>query len=79
MSPLRVDGQRGHDEVGVLRHELSDQTGPLLLPRHVVPLDGPVVPLQADKQAVREIAGDAQVMEEIDAVAAATKTATNWS
>ena len=63
----------------MLRHELADQPGPLLLPRHVVPLDRPVVTLQADEQRVGEVAGDAQMMKEIDTIATTTETSTNWS
>ena len=62
----------------MLGHKLANQAGPLLLPRLVVPLDGPVVPLQADEQAVGEVAGDAQVVKKIYTVATTAKTSSYW-
>ena len=62
----------------MLGHKLANQAGPLLLPRLVVPLDGPIVPLQADEQAVGEVACDAKVVKKIYTVATTTKTSSNW-
>ena len=62
----------------MLGHKLANQAGPLLLPRLVVPLDGAVVPLQADEQAVGEVAGDAKVVKKIYTVATTAKTSSNW-
>ena len=62
----------------MLRYKLANQPRPLLLPCLVVPLDGPVVPLQADEQAVGEVAGDAQVVKKIYTIATAAKTSSYW-
>ena len=71
LSPLGVDGQGGHDEVGLLLHQPPDHAGPLLLAAGVVPLQGAVV-AERQRQRVREIAGVGQVFEEVDAVTSAT-------
>ena len=89
LGSLRVDGEGRHDEVGPLPDQLPYQPCPLLytdndhvwcslwsshlLPRVVVPLEAAVVALEADVKAVGEVAGPAQLLQEVHAVAPAAE------
>lgn len=71
LRPLRVDGERRHDEVGLLLHELADQPRPLLPAGRVVALQHAVLLVEGQEERVREVALPGQLVEEVDAVARA--------
>ena len=51
-------------------------TCPLLLARIIVPLQAPIVTVQADVQAVGKVAGLSQVLQQVHAVPSAAVTTT---
>ena len=96
LSPLRVDGERRHDDVRPLPHQLPYEPCPLLadnshymimsdvhsdplylLPRVIVPFEVAIVAVEADVEAVGEVAGLTQLLQEVHAVSSAAEASSS--